>query len=360
MNLRKIAAPVIGFEGKLEKEFKRQRLIRFINNKIEKDKAELPELTASQIDEIRAYWGKFGFSDVPLQWHRFYYGKTGQIRPDFIPATLFYQTIKPAMNDVAFGAVWSDKAYLDYFLRGIPTVDCVLRNVSGRWLDADFRLVGRAQAEEILSHYDRLVVKPAIDTNTGKGVVLLDKPFSLEKILQSHRRDFVIQTPLKQHPVMAKLNESSVNTIRINSVLFEDKASVMSAFIKVGQTGQFADNSGHDRFFIGIREDGTFADYAVNHDFKIFTAIPSGFQFAGESVPSFEKACRTAELAHQQLAHFGFVFFDVCINENGEPVIVEANLKNPDSMLPQVCSGPFFGKYTEKVMDYISAGKNRG
>ena len=275
------------------------------------------------------------------------------IRPDFIPATLFFQQIKPAMNDVGYGAAWSDKAYLDHFLKGTPTVTCVLRNVNGRWLDAEHSLIPEKKAEELLAPFQELVVKPAIDTNTGKGVVLLHSPFSLDEIKASHGRNFVVQIPLKQHPEMAALNASSVNTIRVNSVLLQDEAHVMSAFVKVGQAGAFADNSGHDRRFIGIREDGTYMDYAIDHDFVKYDAIPSGYDFPGRSVPSFDRICRTVEEAHRKIARFGFAFWDVCVSENGEPVIVEMNLKNPDSMVPQVCAGPFFGRYSEDVLKFI-------
>ncbi len=330
-----------------------KKLVQFIERKLKNSHDALPELSAEQEQEIRAFWEKYGFQDIPLQWHRFYYGKTHQIRPDFVPSPLFFQQIKPAMNNVSYGAVWSDKSYLDYFLRGIPTAQCVLRNVDGRFLDAQFRLIDRKEAEEILNRYDALVVKPAVDTNTGRGVVLLHKPYSVESIIASHRKNFVVQIPLRQHPDMGQLNASSVNTIRINSVLLEKDAHVMSAFVKVGQAGAFADNSGHDRYFVGIRENGTYMDYAIDHDFNKYTEIPSGYTFAGQKVPCFDKVCQMIELAHQQVAHFGFAFWDVCVGEDGEPVVVEMNLKNPDAMIPQVATGPFFGKYSEQVLAYI-------
>ncbi len=355
--MRKMKRYIKRLYGEYREKREYDSLIRFINKAIEKDRSELPELTPDQIQEIQAYWARFSFENIPLQWHRFYYGKTGQARPDFVPSPFFFQSIKPAMNDVSFGAVWSDKSYLDFFLSGIPTTKCVLRNVEGRWLDEGFRLLEKREAAEVLQQYDSLVIKPAIDTNTGKGVALLHRPFSIDEMVASHCKNFVVQLPIKQHSDMAKLNASSVNTIRINSVLLDQNAHVMSAFVKVGQTGEFADNNGHDRFFIGIREDGTFADYAIDHDFNKYSTIPSGYAFAGQHVPSFEKVCQIIELAHQKIAHFGFAFWDVGIREDGMPVIVEMNLKNPDSMVPQVASGPFFGKYTDQVMDYIQ--KNR-
>ncbi len=157
---------------------------------------------------------------------------------------------------------------------------------------------------------------------------------------------------------MAKLNASSVNTIRVNSVLFETEAHVMSAFVKVGQAGEFADNHGNDRFFIGLHLDGTFCDFAINHDLQKFQSIPSGYDFAGKSVPSFDKVCIAVEEAHRKLAHFGFAFWDVCVDENGEPIIVEVNLRYPDTLIPQACGiGGFLGDYTEEVLNrYLRRG----
>lgn len=332
-----------------------RKRVHFINKAIKKYENELPALSAEQVKEIEQYWARYGFEKVPLQWHRFYYGKTGQFRPDFIPAPFFYESIKPAMNDVSNGAAWSDKSYLDFFLRDIATVRTVLRNVNGRWLDESFGLLSAEEAQRVLDSWDTLVVKPSMDTNTGKGVALLHKPFRLDEIAKNYRRNFVFQLPLKQHPTMAALNESSINTIRVNSVLLENKAYVMSAFVKVGQAGEFADNRGHDRFFIGIGADGSFVNYAIDHDLKKYSAIPSGFAFAGQAVPSYQKVCRLVETAHQRVAHFGFAFWDVCVREDGEPVIVEMNLKNPDSTIPQVCSGPLFGAYSDQVLSFCTS-----
>lgn len=353
MRMKKLKRLCQTYTASFARSRERTRVIRLVERKIKESSEFLPELTEEQEKEIRTFWEKHGYRDIPLQWHRFFYGKTGQVRPDFIPTPIFSQQIKPAMNNVSYGAVWSDKSYLDYFLRGIPTARCVLRNVNGRFLDEQFQLVDRKEAEEILNRYDALVVKPAVDTNTGRGVALLYKPYTVESIIASHRKNFVVQLPLRQHPDMGQLNASSVNTIRINSVLLEKDAHVMSAFVKVGQAGAFADNSGHDRYFIGIRENGTYMDYAIDHNLNKYTEIPSGYTFAGQKVPCFDKVCQMIEQAHRQVAHFGFAFWDVCVGEDGEPVVVEMNLKNPDSMIPQVATGPLFGKYAEQVLDYV-------
>ena len=130
----------------------------------------------------------------------------------------------------------------------------------------------------------------------------------------------------------------------------------MSSFIKVGEPGQFADNNGKNRYFIGITEDGCYQDYAINHELQKFGDIPSGYKFAGQKVPFIEEAYRMVERAHRNIPHFGFAFWDVCISENGEPVIVEVNLRHPDTLIGQATGRPFMGNYTQEILEYI---KNR-
>ncbi len=335
---------------------KRQSLLNVVKQQIKESKEPVPQLTSEQETEIRKYWAKYGI-DISLEWHRLLYAKTGMVRPDFVPEPVFHYDIKKYMNNHTFAEVWGDKCYIDHFIRDVQTVKSVIRNVNGRFLNEKFEVITVEEAQKIADEYEKLVIKPSTYTDTGKGVKLLKAPFDIKKLYKDYKKNFVIQLPLTQHKEISQLNSSSVNTIRVNSVLFDNEAHVMSAFIKVGQPGAFADNHGHDRYFIGITPDGKFNNYAINHDLQKFNRIPSGYDFAGKPVPNFDKVCKAIEKAHKCIPHFGFAFWDVCINENGEPVIVEVNLRYPDATIPQVAYGPFLGEYTDRIMKYISKRK---
>ncbi|MBR3760592.1 MAG: hypothetical protein IKK47_06360 [Ruminococcus sp.] len=352
----KMKKNLMGMRGRYVDIRKRNAHLKTIKKHILEGKEPIPQLTSEQENEIKKYWGRFGI-DVPLEWHRLLYAKTGMIRPDFVPEPIFHYNIKKYMNNHTFAEVWGDKCYIDYFIRDVQTVKSVIRNVNGRFLNEKFEIITLEEAQKIADNHDRLVIKPSTYTDTGKGVKLLKAPFDMKSLYKEYKKNFVVQIPLKQHEELSKLNASSINTIRVNSVLFDNEAHVMSAFIKVGQPGAFADNHGHDRYFIGITEEGKFNNYAINHDLQKFNSIPSGYDFAGKPVPDFDKVCRAIEKAHKCIPHFGFAFWDVCINENGEPVIVEANLRYPDATIPQVAYGPFLGKYTDQIMKYITKRK---
>lgn len=350
---------IIKFHARYAEYRKKQNELKIVEKQIRSSNDPIPDLTSQQKQEIKAYWTQYGI-EVPFQWHRLFYSKTGIKDPCFVPEPVFQSIIKPQMNDHTFAGIWSDKAYIDHFIGDVQTVRSVVRNVNGRFLDEQFSLITIDDAQRILEQYDTLVIKPSIYTDTGKGVKLLKNPFDLNGLDVEYGKNYVIQIPLRQHPELAKLNQSSVNTIRVNSVLFGTEAHVMSAFVKVGQAGEFADNSGHDRYFIGIRENGTFCNYAINHDLQKVDHIPSGYMFAGKPLPCYAGVCQAVERAHKCIPHFGFAFFDVCVSFDGEPTIVEVNLRYPDTTIAQVAAGPLFGKYSDDILNYISKSRQRG
>ena len=312
------------------------------------------DLSLQEKEEIKDYWGEYGIV-FPLDWHKFFYSVTGVKDKRYIPEPVFFFFLKPYFNVFNYSKIWGDKSYIDLFVKGAKTVRSVVRNVHGRFLDEDFNIIDIQEAKSIISRYEKLVIKPTTYTHTGMGVKLLSAPYNLAELHKEYKENYVLQIPLKQNSFMGQLNASSINTIRVNSVLFDTEAHVMSAFVKVGQAGEFADNHGKDRFFIGIKQDGTFCDFAINHDLKKFENIPSGFDFAGKPVPFFEKVCKAIEKAHCSIPHFGFAFWDVCIDENDEPVIVEVNLRYPDTVIPQACGiGGFLGEYADTILEIYS------
>lgn len=310
-------------------------------------------LSPAQEKDIKEYWDQFGISIKSTEWHRYYYSKTGILNPRFVPDNVFHQLIRPRMNDIHLAVAWSDKSFTDHVVHDVKTVKSVLRCVNGRLLDEDFRLLDPKTANANLNKYEQLVIKPTMLTDTGKNVTLQSAPFDVLAIAKKYGKNYVVQLPFKQHNELAALNESSVNTVRINTVLFDDKAHATSAFIKVGQPGEFTDNGGgKNRIFIGI-SDGKYSDFAYDHDCNKFYSIPTGQLFANKPVPYYREMCRAVEKAHSYIPHFGLAFWDVSADEYGEPTIIEMNLRYPDTYVPQVGSGPFFGEYTDDLLKYL-------
>ena len=319
-------------------------------SRIKKHLKDLPELSAAEKKEISDYWMEHLGIQIPFEWHQLHYAKTGIKDPAFIPSPVYEYNIRPHLNHPNFAIVYSNKAYLKRFIPNAEIARSVVANVNGHFLNEDLKMISKSEAQKIINSYDSLVTKPALFSHHGEGVRLLKAPFDLREINAYYRNNYVIQIPVKQHELLSSLG-STVNTLRVVSVLLNGKPHVTCSYIKIGEDGQFANNVGENRFYIGVDEGGKLADYCTDGNYNKFNAIPNGFSFAGLTLPGYGDMIRCAERAHEDLSFFGLVGFDMLIDSEGKPVIIEANLKQP-GMDRQVAAGPYFGKYTVEVLEY--------
>ena len=81
----------------------------------------------------------------------------------------------------------------------------------------------------------------------------------------------------------------------------------------------------------------------------------SGVRLEGYKVPSFDKAIELVKYSHMQLPYFNLIGWDIAIEEDGSPIMIELNL-NPD--LSQSANGPAFGDYTETILKDAQSRNN--
>ncbi len=75
--------------------------------------------------------------------------------------------------------------------------------------------------------------------------------------------------------------------------------------------------------------------------------------FAGFTVPSYAEACSLAVSLHRRLPGFGMVSWDVAIDAEGSPVLIESNLRYQEINFLQLNNGPLFGRYTDEVLSMM-------
>ena len=77
--------------------------------------------------------------------------------------------------------------------------------------------------------------------------------------------DLVVQSELRQHADMAALNDSSVNSLRIYSLLGKDGvAKIYSSVVRMGVNGSKLDNYSAGGLTCGIQENGKLRKYGYN------------------------------------------------------------------------------------------------
>ena len=122
--------------------------------------------------------------------------------------------------------------------------------------------------------------------------------------------------------------------------------------------GQTIDNESAGGISTKVNMDGTLCKYAYGAPGQDkIEMTDSGVKLEGYLVPSFEKAIALVKGQHLNLPFQDLVGWDICIDEAGDPEMLEWNT-TPE--LSQSAVGPAFGDYTEMVIkDAMSRPNSR-
>lgn len=214
------------------------------------------------------------------------------------------------------------------------------------------------------SSNNTIFIKPTIGSG-GKGIIKVDNQknkFTGEKAV-SFFKDFLLgayifQDEVAQHIELAKLNPSTLNTIRIDTFkAFGQKPEVISAFIRIGQDDSYVDNITAGGFYVGINiKTGRLNNFGIIELFlggQFITHHPTnGIKFEGFPIPYFEEVKALAIAAANCLPQ-SLVGWDIAVSENG-PVLIEGNTV----YYAMSCSDMAYGGYRKnpvynKVTDYV-------
>ena len=119
------------------------------------------------------------------------------------------------------------------------------------------------------------------------------------------------------------------------------------------------DNATSGGITIGVNESGELNDKAYSVDGKSYDRHPTtGFVFAGTKIPGVAEARRIVERQAALIPHFRLVSWDIAIDRNGEPILIEANLCDGELDFHQINNGPLFAEDTDEIMKEITADRS--
>ena len=176
---------------------------------------------------------------------------------------------------------------------------------------------------------DEIFCKPK-DSCSGKGIyksIKIDKDtdlVQLHKFMIEH--DLFCEDTIHQHPELSKLNPSSINTIRVTTVLVKDTAYVMYALLRIGTSNTNVDNIASGGIYTVLDEKGTIVHGCwSDKTLVIYDEHPlTKEKLIGFKVPMFEEALELCKKAALVEPHVRYVGWDVAITDKG-PIMVEGN-----------------------------------
>ncbi|NYJ28035.1 sugar-transfer associated ATP-grasp domain-containing protein [Allomuricauda sp. ARW1Y1] len=307
-------------------------------------------------NQIKAKYAQYGFKNVSVEWHRFFGQLYNKMCIDFIPESLFYCYIEPALNKTDLFKAWEDKNLIEKFLTPEITPKTYVKNCNGFYYIND-NPDSKEAAIKYVSQLDNFVIKPSMGTYGGEGVKKIELSNSkdrfelLDSIFTEYSKDFTVQEVLKQSPKLAELNPTSINTVRIISYLRPSETVILSGIIRIGKSGVFTDNFALGGVVCGIDKTGKLKKYAVDKYGFETTETESGVIFDGFPIPEYNKIVETIKNLHTKLPYFKLVSWDIMVNEKSEVKIIEYNTFGQGINGHQITNGPLFGDYFDEILE---------
>lgn len=187
--------------------------------------------------------------------------------------------------------------------------------------------------QKFIKKYPVFVKKP-IDSSFGKGIELIDSnDYKNPKTLFSYLledKDVILEERIIQHEKMASLHPESLNTLRIVTYRDEnDQVFIHLPFIKIGRGSSFVDNGGAGGMLARINpETGELITNGKDENNTVYEYHPdTNVRLKGFKIPSWEKAVSLAKDAALAFDKTRYIGWDVAIDKDGNPLIVEGNGK---------------------------------
>lgn len=336
---------------------KRLAVRRYVTNLARSNVKKPNCLTKEERQQAIDFWAPYG--KINSIFFEFYKQKTGEFHPEYLPKDIYLNCVDEYFNDRNAQNVLDNKCLYTRLFPGVRQAETPIFRMNGFWYDEQMTLLTQEQAIERIKHEPALFVKAAAQSCGGKGVQYLNGNDGemTELFLDALTHvsgDIVIQRPIRQHETFATLHPSSVNTLRILSLLTQDGVKIYSSIVRMGVGNAKVDNATAGGIFCGVREDGSLTPVAYRLNGERFDVHPTtGVVFDGYRIAGFDKALALVKKAAPLLPKFRMVSWDIVIDEQGEPLMLETNLAKGSVHFHQLTNGPLFGEDTKKIMNEV-------
>ena len=337
-------------------KIRKNRELKKWKNKITRNFKDLEnrrKLSREQKKEVQDFYINMIGRKVPLYCHEYFYSRTGVFTKEYVPNNLYHVEILPRANENKL-QVLGDKNLCDCLFPGENVAHSILKNMNGYYY-FEGEPVSEEVAIEKCKDLKMVIIKPSRESK-GHGVQLFSavngvtdlQGKTVTQLFKEYKKNFLIQEWIKQHKDMAALNPTSVNTIRVLSYRSEMEVLIIYAVVRIGRSGTVIDNQCAGGISTVITKDGKLGKVAFGgYSSDNIQMTDSGVLLEGYQIPSYDKAIEMIKRLHLRLPYFDIVGWDIAIQEDGSPILIEFNT-NPGLSQSAFKSG--MGEYTERII----------
>lgn len=340
------------------------RILKYCEEGIEGRMNNVKPITAVQREEIDAFWSRYLTPSqrdklIDYRCYDIYNNvlRDGERLCEYMPDTFYGGFIDDHYGNPQHSKPVDDKNLYDLFFHDINRPKILFRKMYDMLLDGNYNEITLDSAVAIAREHGEVVLKLSRFSGCGHGVIFWNSAKDDETIIRKLLRDskdVVCQELIEQHSEMARLNPSSVNTLRIITLILHGKIHVLSSIMRMGVNGSKVDNCYSGGVFCGIQSNGQLKNVAYDTYGNVFHKHPQGTAFESVIVPNFNECIDVVTMLAKRFCSVSrLISWDLAIGKDGHPIIVELNVTYGGLDVHQLPNGPIFGDLTEEVLDDV-------
>lgn len=329
--------------------------------KMKSEYFQMPPLSKNNLREVEEFWKGV---KINKQYLSLYNEHNETFDPRYIPDDLYYGTIDTYFNKALDCMSIDDKNLYDLIFPEVIQPKTIARNVNGEYQDNQYHIIGEDAVVRLCEQAGSVVIKKSVTSDGGHGIGFWNTSDGLSAIkilLADMGGDFVIQECLKQHENIAKLHPESVNTIRILTLNWKGQIHVLSTIVRMGIGGNHVDNAHSGGIFVGVDKTGRLKNvaYSLITGQRFLNEHPTTHAaFSDSVIPNFDQCLETVKNLAPRLGRVSrLTSWDLSVNSQGAPVLIEVNMAYGCLFFHQITNGPVFGDMTREIIDEVLKNK---
>lgn len=348
-------------------DFSKRSLLNRKISTILKHQSRKRRLTNPDPELIRRHielWRRFNIRVNPA-WLRVYGNISGIWDFRYIPETLYYTIVEPCLNDKSFSKAYTDKNFYSILLPGFKKPGLIVSNINGLFYNCNGELINIDEVPGLLFGSGKFIIKPSTDSGGGKEVSLMTRDggafisetgnsFSPDDLFKRYGKNYIIQCMIEQHPYYSRFNSTSLNTVRVLTYrsCSDNRIYILHSVLRAGSIGKITDNQASGGFACGLTYDGMLTGKAVDKHGNIYDKVNGVNLIEGEKPEGIENIYKMAIEIAEKFYYSRLLGLDLCLDKDGQCIIIEVNNVNNEINFFQMTGGPLFKRFTEEVINY--------
>jgi len=276
-------------------------------------------------------------------WIALYTELKGEYKKGWMPNDIYEYVIIRNLNPYHLSAISTIKTF-DHRIFESFSVEPIALYIARQFYDSKQMLISEKDFENKMKSLNQeVVIKPDSGPSGFGHRFLWPDEISTEDLKGSI--NYVIQPVIKQHDTLSRFSLRSVNTLRITTFITKaGNVQFKYILLRFGIGESRVDNMVAGGCMIYLDQDGNICSPAYNHlGMKISDVHPdTGLIFSDIRVPGVRKAINKCIEAHRLFPYLRFIAWDVCIDLNTKPVLLEWNARCPDILTEEALKGPIW------------------